>query len=90
MTGVVDMLPSVRNTEKAIVTKTEITNDYTPEESFYSGNGKLISGDALQNLAETLFYCMSHTRKAFGEILDSLDMPDDDRAYYKWVAGVEK
>jgi hypothetical protein len=61
-----------------------------PKESFYSGNGKLVSGESLQNLAEYLYNyrCMNYIREAFVEILDGLDMPDSDRNYYKWVVGV--
>jgi hypothetical protein len=65
--------------------------NYLPKESFYSGNKNLISGEALQNLAEHLNgpHCMNYLREAFIEILDGLNMPENDRAYYKWIAGAE-
>jgi hypothetical protein len=64
--------------------------NYLPKESFYSGNKKLVSGEALQSLAEHLCdpHCMDYIREAFTEILNGLDMPDSDRNYYKWVVGV--
>jgi hypothetical protein len=66
--------------------------NYLPKESFYSGNGKLVSGEALQGLAEHLSYphCMNYLREAFVEILSGLDMSDSDRNYYKWVVGIEE
>jgi hypothetical protein len=85
MIGLVDVLPSVRNFDKS-------ENNNLPKESFYSGNGKLISGESLQYLAEHLsdYRCMNFIRKAFVDILDGLEMLDRDRAYYKWVARVEE
>lgn len=65
---------------------------YLPEQSFYSGNGRLISGTALQGLAEYLgnYRCTNCTRCAFVEILNGLEMPDKDRRYYQLAAGVEQ
>ena len=65
---------------------------YLPEQLFYSGNGSLISGTALQGLAEYLsnYRCMNCTRKDFVEVLDGLDMSERERTYYKAVAGVEQ
>jgi hypothetical protein len=85
MTGLVDMLPGTRNSDR-------IDNSYLPKKPFYSGNGQLISGEALQILAEHLgdYRCMNFIRRAFADILNGLDMPDSDRAYYKWVAGAEE
>jgi hypothetical protein len=64
-------------------------NAYLPEKSFYSGNDRLISCTAPQNLAEHLsnYRCMNYIRKSFAEVLDGLDMSDSDRMYYKALAG---
>jgi hypothetical protein len=63
-----------------------------PKKSFYAGNGKLISREALQDLAEHLTNgrCMDYLREAFVEILNGLDMPDDDKNYYKWACGFKE
>jgi hypothetical protein len=68
-----------------------VDNSYIPEQSFYSGNG-LISGNALQDIAEHIgdYRCTDYIRKAFAEILDSLNMPDGDRTYYKLLAGAKE
>jgi hypothetical protein len=64
-------------------------NAHIPEKLFYSGNERLISGTALQNLAEHLsnYRCMNYIRRAFADILAGLDMSDRDRAYYRLLAG---
>ncbi|MDR2394432.1 MAG: hypothetical protein LBD93_09815 [Treponema sp.] len=64
---------------------------YLPEQSFYSGNDRLIAGTALQSLAEHLsdYRCMHFIRKAFVEILAGLEMSDGDRDYYSWLAGLD-
>jgi hypothetical protein len=90
MTGFADLTARAGNTGKAA--ETGINNGYMPEKSFYSGSEKLISAAALQDLAEHLssYRCMDYVRKAFAEVLDGLDMPGGDRAYYKWIAGIEE
>jgi hypothetical protein len=35
------------------------------------------------------YHCLEYLREAFVEILNGLDMPDSDKNYYKWVAGLE-
>jgi hypothetical protein len=84
MIGLVDILPSVRNSGR-------IDNSYLPKGFSYSGNGKPISGEALQDLAGHLgdYCCTNLIRKAFVDILNGLNMPESDRAYYKRAAGVE-
>jgi hypothetical protein len=64
---------------------------YLPEQFFYSGNDRLIAGTALQSLAEHLgnYRCMDSIRKAFVEILEGMVMSDNDRTYYKVLAGYE-
>jgi hypothetical protein len=63
-----------------------------PEKSFYSGNGRLIAGKSLDDLAEHLsdHRCMNFIRKAFVDILNGLEMSDEDRAYYAWAAGADE
>jgi hypothetical protein len=81
-TGLVDLMDTARNRER---------NSGT-EQSFYSGNGNLIDGESLQDLAEHLGSnrCMDYLRRAFADILNGLDMPDNDKNYYRRIAGVEE
>jgi hypothetical protein len=75
-----------------VVESVRMDNTYIPEAGFYAGNGKLVSGDALQNLAEYLadYRCMDFIRKAFADILEGFDMSNGDRMYYKQLAGLEE
>jgi hypothetical protein len=76
----------------SILDEAEIDMDnYLPKESFYSGNGKLIASESLQNIAEHLnsSKCLNYTRKAFVEILNGLGMPESDRRYYKFLMRME-